>query len=157
MQIRLATAADVPELAHLFHQTVLLRGAEHYSPAQVQAWAAFGDNTPEFHTFILDATTFVAVDRAMVILGFAGIADNGHVVSTYVRHDCLQQGIGSTLLQTLLDYAQSHDIQRLYAEASLFSLGLFNKFGFDIYGTELVERHRVQFERYLVERHVLRQ
>ena len=47
--------------------------------------------------------------------------------------------------------ARTHHIQRLYAEASEFSLGLFKKFGFRLYDTELVNREGVQFTRYLVE------
>jgi putative acetyltransferase len=57
-------------------------------------------------------------------------------------------------MQTLVDYASSHNIQRLYAEASEFSLGLFEKCGFHIYDTEIVERQGVQFKRYLVERNL---
>lgn len=55
-------------------------------------------------------------------------------------------------MQSILDYAKSHNIQRLYAEASEFSLGLFKKFGFHIYDTEIVAHQGVQFKRYLVER-----
>ena len=40
---------------------------------------------------------------------------------------------------------------RLYAEASEFSLGLFKKFGFHVYDTEVVDRQGVQFYRHLVE------
>ena len=40
---------------------------------------------------------------------------------------------------------------RLYAEASEFSLGLFKKFSFRLYGTEIVNRQGVEFERYLME------
>ncbi|NER00993.1 MAG: GNAT family N-acetyltransferase [Cyanothece sp. SIO2G6] len=154
MHIRLASEADVLALADLFQQTVLRRGAEHYTPEQVRAWAAFGTDLQKFRPFILDATTFVAVDStdATKILGFAGIAEDGHVTSSYVRHNCIHQGVGSAMMQTLLSYAQNHDMQRLYAEASLFSLGLFKKFGFQLYDIEIVERHGVSFERYLVER-----
>ena len=57
-------------------------------------------------------------------------------------------------MQTILDYAKSHNIQRLYAEASEFSLGSFKKFGFHIYDTEIVDRQGVQFKTYLVERNL---
>ncbi len=153
MNIRIGYESDIPELAKLYQQTVLAIAPQCYSQAETQMWASFPSDIPSFRQFILQATTFIATDETG-ILGFAGIAEDGHVTSAYVRCDRIRQGIGSTLMQTLLDYAKSHNIQRLYAEASEFSLGLFKKFGFHIYDTEIVDRQGVQFKRYLVERNL---
>lgn len=150
MQIRQAQAADVPVLADLYRQSVITHGPAYYSPDQVEAWAAFGADTPAFRQFILEPTTFMVEDETGIV-GFAGIAEAGHVTAVYVRSDRLHQGIGSVLMQVVLDHAESHRIPRLYAEASGFSLGLFKKFGFQLYDREIVIRHGVQFERYLVE------
>lgn len=152
MNIRIGQESDIPELAKLYQQTVLAIAPQCYSQAQTQMWASFASDLASFRQFILQATTFIATDETG-ILGFAGIAEDGHVISAYVRSDRIRQGIGSTLMQTLLDYAKSYNIQRLYAEASEFSLGLFKKFSFYIYDTEIVDRQGVQFKRYLVERH----
>jgi putative acetyltransferase len=97
------------------------------------------------------ATTFL-LEADGDILGFAGLAQDGHVTAIYVRSDRLGQGIGSQLLQTLLQSAARQGIQRLYAEASEFSMGLFLKFGFQQFDTEVVDRNGVQFQRYLVEK-----
>ena len=69
-----------------------------------------------------------------------------------VRSDRLRQGIGSRLLQTLMDCGSAAAIPRCYGEASAFSLGLFLKFGFRQGVMETVERHGVIFHRYSVER-----
>ena len=127
------TEADLLALAALFRDTVLVNAPQHYTVAQTAAWAA------------------VAVDDTGIV-GFAGIGEGGYVASVYVRHDCLRRGIGSTLMQTVLDHAQREGLQRLYSEASEFSLGLFIEFGFRQYGTEVVDRNGVQFTRYLMER-----
>lgn len=150
MKIRHANDSDVIVLAHLYRQTVLTWGPQYYTPAQVTAWTNFTSETDQFRAFILQATTFVATNHTG-ILGFAGIAEDGHVTSAYVRQDCIHQGIGSALMRNLLEYAQNHHMQRLYAEASEFSLGLFKKFGFQLYETEMVERQGIQFQRFLVE------
>lgn len=163
LTLRPATAADIPALASLYRATVLTHAPQHYSPAQTQAWADLGANTPVFRRFILGATTYVAetdiaeTDVAETaldppqILGFAGLATDGHITALYVRHDCLGQGIGSHLLATLLAKARQDQMPRLYAEASAFSLGLFRKFGFRHYATDQIDRDKVRFERYLVE------
>lgn len=86
------------------------------------------------------------------MVGFAGLETNGHVASVYVRQDCIRQGVGSYLLSYLLSQAQGMTLDRLYAEASHLSLGLFLKHGFCHYATETVERDGVTFDRYLVEK-----
>ena len=150
MNLRIADELDVPELANLFRQTVLTHATQHYTPAQVEAWAASATDLEQFRQFILNATTYVLEDDTG-ILGFAGIKADGHVASTYVRQDCLHQGVGSMLMQTLLDHAREHHIERLYTEASEFSFGLFKKFGFHWYDTERVMRQGVEFKRYLMD------
>ncbi|MDJ0703874.1 MAG: GNAT family N-acetyltransferase [Leptolyngbyaceae cyanobacterium MO_188.B28] len=150
MHIRIADESDLPELSTLYRQTVLVNASKYYTPAQTEMWASFASYAHFFRRFILDVNTFVAVDDTG-ILGFAGIGEDGHVASTYVRCDCLHQGIGSALMQAVLEYAEAYHIRRLYAEASEFSLGLFKKFGFRLYDTEVVDRQGVQFTRHLVE------
>ncbi|PSN16801.1 GNAT family N-acetyltransferase [filamentous cyanobacterium CCT1] len=149
MRLRFATEADLSALATLFQETVLVNAPQHYTPAQTEAWAAVDGSSPRFRQFILGVTTYIAEDDTGIV-GFTGIGEDGYVASIYVRHDCLRQGIGSTLMQAVLDHARQRKIQRLYAEASEFSLGLFQKFGFSQYDTEVVDRNGVQFTRYLV-------
>ena len=151
VHIRLAKKTDVPTLATLFHETVVTHGPEHYTADQTAAWAASTLDTEQFEAFILGVQTYVA-ETAAGIVGFSGLADDGHVASLYVRHDCLNQGIGSDLLTYVIEQARCDRLPRLYAEASEFSRGLFQKFGFQQYDTEVVERFGVPFTRYLMER-----
>ena len=153
MDIRIADASDLTELAVLFRQTVLVNGPQHYTPAQTEAWAACASDMDHFRQLILGATTYIA-ERGPLLLGFAGFEGNGHVASAYVRHDYLGQGIGSALMSVILEQATHQGLKRLYAEASEFSLGLFQKVGFHLYNTEVVERQGVEFQRYLVERYL---
>ncbi|WP_448602487.1 N-acetyltransferase family protein [Thermoleptolyngbya sp.] len=153
MDIRLADESDLAELAMLYRQTVLQHAPQHYSPDQTQTWAALAEDLDSFRRFVLDATTYVATDETGIV-GFAGIEADGHVSSTYVRGDRLHQGIGSALMRVLLDYAAAQHMTRLYSEASKFSLGLFQKFGFRLYDTEQVERSGIVFTRYLVEQNL---
>ena len=107
MTIRLANESDLPELANLFRQTVLNNAPEHYTAAQTKAWAASAD-TERFRSLILDVNTFVAFDDSGIV-GFAGIGGDGHVASAYVRGDRIRQGVGSTLMNALLAYAQNFE------------------------------------------------
>ncbi len=147
MNIRLAQAPDTPQLAELFRQTVLVHGPQYYTPEQTEVWASFASDTAQF-TACIDGVTTLIAENDTGILGFVGIGTDGHVALSYVRHDCLRQGVGSALMQRALTYARNEQIPRLYTEASVFSLGLFQKFGFRLEGTEIVDRQGVTFERY---------
>jgi len=153
IRIRRAQSSDVPALANLYRQSVLATAPQAYTPEQTTAWAAFATDFAPFQRFILGVTTYVAIaaNEAQDIVGFAGIGATGHVASVYVHPDRARQGIGSLLMQRLLTHAHTHRLPRLYAEASEFSLGLFQKFGFRLYDTEVVVRQGVPFTRYLVE------
>jgi len=152
--IHTAEATDMPHLAQLYYETVTQNAPQHYTKAQTQAWANFALNESQFAQLFTNATMFLMEDQGE-ILGFAGLAPDGHVTAVYVRSDRLGQGIGSQLMAMLLEQAQSQNIPRLYAEASEFSLGLFLKFGFHQFDSETVERSGVQFHRYLVEKQTL--
>lgn len=149
--IRAAEATDIPQLAQLYYETVTQNAPQHYTEAQTQAWANFALNESQFAQLFTDATTFLMEDQGE-ILGFAGLAPDGHVTAVYVHSDRLGQGIGSQLMEILIEQSRSQNIPRLYAEASEFSLGLFLKFGFHQFDSETVERNGVQFHRYLVEK-----
>ncbi|MEC4894476.1 MAG: GNAT family N-acetyltransferase [Oscillatoria sp. PMC 1051.18] len=151
MIIRVATNSDILELGKLYTDSVLHLAPQYYSDQQVQMWASFPSQRESFAKFILEPTTFI-IQEAETILGFSGIANDGHIASVYVHYNYLRKKIGSRLLATVLEYAQSNKIKRLYAEASEFSKPLFAKFGFEIYATEQVERNGVLFERYLVQK-----
>jgi len=151
MNIRPAVKADVPSLATLYHDTVMAHGPEHYTEAQTAAWAASTLDLAEFEHFILGVQTYVA-ETPNGIVGFGGLSPEGPIASLYVHQDYLGQGVGSAILQYLMEQAERDRLPRLYAEASEFSLGLFQKFGFRHYDTEVVERMGVSFTRYLVEK-----
>lgn len=152
MHIRQVRETEVADLATLYQQTVLHHAPQCYTSEQTEAWASSATEIDTFRRFILDATTYVAEDETGIV-GFAGIEPNGHVSSAYVRRDRTRQGIGSALMQVLLSHAADQQISRLYGEASEFSLGLFKKFGFQLYDTEVVNFRGATFTRYLVERH----
>ena len=149
-KIRRSQDSDLAELAQLCRQTVQVHGSTYYTPEQVKVWADFATDLDHFRRFILSGTTFVCWDETG-LLGFSGISQNGHILSAYVRYDRLRQGIGTALLRTVLNYAQTQGIKRVYVEASEFSLKLFEQFGFKVYEIESLERQGVQFQRYLLE------
>lgn len=151
--LRPATAADVDALRRLYAAAVADLGPTAYTPDQVAAWRGFAD-APGFAAFVLDVHTYLALVGGETA-GFCGISDAGHVASIYVAPDRARQGIGRALLDGVMRRHPLPTSGRFHAEASLFSLGLFESLGFRRCGREVCDRGGVSFERLLVERPVV--
>lgn len=151
MRLREATAADVPALAALYAGAVRAAGPAHYDARQVEAWAAFADET-RFHRFVLDPLTLVAEDTRAgdggEITGFAGLRKDGHVTALYVRADQMRRGIASALLRAVTERAKAQGIIQLTTDASKVSRPVFERHGFRVEAVETVERRGATFERY---------
>lgn len=144
-RLRTATAADVPALAALYRDAARACGPSAYTPAQVAAWASTAD-LPRFRAFVLGPETLVLEDDTGLV-GFAGWRPDGHVASLYVRPDRMRQGHGQRLLAEVIARARRARLHRLHTEASAFSRPVFERAGFVLVGTEVVERGGVTFQR----------
>ena len=151
MIIRTANQSDLPALAEVFKNSIRKIAPEEYCREQVEAWAASASNRESFSKFILEPTTFIA-ETDNLILGFGGVTTAGYLASLYVRGDRYRQGIGSRLLIHIIKYTCGNNCHRLYTEASEFSKPLFEKFGFETYEEEDIERNSVIFHRYLMQK-----
>lgn len=148
MKIRPACAADLPLLRAIYSDAVETAGPARYTEGQVRAWSAFAEEEA-FIGFILDVHTYVA-EVGTGILGFCGIAEDGHVASIYLRGDRIGQGIGAELLGGVLQRHPAPLSGRYHVEASAFSLPLFERFGFRLVGTEQIKRGGEVFDRFLM-------
>ena len=145
--VRRAGAADVAALADLYATSARTLGPLVYTPAQVDAWAGFGRDTPRFRDVVLGATTWLAADADGAALGFCGVADHGEVRSLYVRADRMRQGLGTALLAHALADARSRGVTRLAAWATPFSLPVFERAGFVLVARVAQDFNGVRFER----------
>ncbi|GMW02887.1 MAG: hypothetical protein AMXMBFR84_40230 [Candidatus Hydrogenedentota bacterium] len=145
--IRPVTEQDYDALSHVYGHTVRKLGPDRYSSDQIEAWAMYSKDHAAFHDFVFGCYTIVA-ELDGRIAGFSGIASDGHVVSLYVHGDCTRMGVGSKLLEAVMEYARFNRMPRLYTEASKFSHELFGRFGFTVDEEETVIRNGVAFDRY---------
>jgi putative acetyltransferase len=154
LSLRPATAADIPALARLYAGTARALGPACYNVAQVEAWCSFGQDTPAFRAYVLDADTWLAMDAAGEAMGFCGVGDAGdagEIHSLYVRHALVRHGIGSRLLGDALLRARGRGVRRFAAWVTPFSRPVFERAGFRLVRTVFEPYQGVDFERYRVE------
>lgn len=151
----------IPALLALFEQSVRQAGPEHYSPEQVEQWAQ-GASHPglaaqlrEHHGWVITCAKqqgewHMAGEETTepAPLGFVTLSDDGHLSLLYVSASHQRLGLGSRLLETAMHHARRLALPMLTTEASVFSLGLFLRHGFEQTGLETVERGGVSFIRH---------
>lgn len=93
----------------------------------------------------------VVAEDGAGLLGF-GSLDGDCVSALYVRAGAQRRGLGDALLRAVVAEAERRAVGVLRAEASAFSLGLFERSGFAVTETEPIERAGVAFQRHLVAR-----
>jgi len=150
-EIRTATEDDLPSLRSIYVDSVRALAPGVYTAEQVEAWATFTDTGESFRRFILDATTYVALEHGLTV-GFCGIEGDGHVASLYVAARAMRRGVGSRLLAWAIEHAPRSKRVALYVEASEFSMPLFSKFGFVLTRKERAPYNGVEFDRYAMSR-----
>lgn len=150
--LRLATPDDVAALARVYADCARALGPLVYTPGQVEAWARFGKDTPDFAAYLLDAETWVAEDAAGAPAAFCGCDAEGEVRSLYVRPGLGRRGIATALLARVLARARERGLGRLAAWVTPLSRPVFERAGFVLVDTVHAPYQGVMFERYRVER-----
>ena len=138
-------------LAAIYQQAIRHLGEPHYTPEQVRAWAGHADDETTFSRWLDDASTTVATDRELGIVGFGGIDGKGRITSMFVSPAMMRRGVASTILEALFRQARSRGLTRLTTEASEFSRPLFELFGFEVTGVEERVFRDVEFSRYTMQ------
>lgn len=133
--VRPALVDDAAELQELSTEAILRSAAEHYTEAQLQAWA--GRRSVQAHVRMIERTTaFVATDQDRIV-GFATVALDdrhglapGEVDQLFVRPDAGGRGVARRLLSTVEQTARAAGLTELVTHASWRAVPVFQRLGF---------------------------
>ncbi len=148
VRLRPYAAADRIAVAAIYRQAIRHLGRQHYTRDQVRAWAGHADDESTFSRWLDDASTTVAIDPELGVVGFGGIDAHGRITSVFVSPSVMRRGVASTILDALLQQARASGFEQLTTEASEFSRPLFERFGFRVTGIEKLVFRGVDFSRY---------
>ena len=144
--------ADIPSLAHLYHDTVMHVNARDYTPEQIAAWSP-GVWPGEFwrERFESAYRVFVAeLDGAQA--GFAEFYADGHIDAFYVHHEHQGKGIGRRLMQRIEEEARRTGLDRLHLEASVTGRPRFAAMGFAVTRETVKEYRGAVFQQTFMEK-----
>lgn len=140
---------DLPAVVAVYRDAVRSIAPGLYTPAQVEAWAAFADTDRELRAMLAQGYRLV-VEDGEGIEAFALLEPADYVSLLYCRGRASRRGHASRLLEALEAEARRRGITRVHTAASLISHPLFLRHGYTVDSPERVERNGVSFDRYLM-------
>ncbi|WP_153100641.1 GNAT family N-acetyltransferase [Paraburkholderia hayleyella] len=151
MTWRAYEASDGPALAALFQDAVLHLAAATYPLEALLAWSAVADDRAAFSRRLARGVTLVAL-RADQPQGFAQLYPENNIEMLYVVPSAARQGLGHALLMRLERIARHAGARRLTARVSLGARACFEHAGFQVLGSEIVQRHGASLHRFRMEK-----
>ena len=129
MELRAYTVGDAEATSGVFLRAVRETARAHYSPAQVEAWAAEHGDLSSWAAARAAAHTYLAIigDR---VVGFTDVDDSGHIDMLFVDPDFGRRGVGSALLAHVIALGRARGLPALTTFASLTSRPVFERLGF---------------------------
>jgi putative acetyltransferase len=133
VELRAYTANDAQATSVIFLRAVRETAPAHYSPEQVEAWAADFGGLESWAAARVAADTRLAVIEGRVV-GFTDLDDHGYIDMLFVDPDFGRRGVASALLASVVALARQRGLPALTTFASLTSRPVFERHGFVITG-----------------------
>lgn len=151
IHIRRYQDENADELWELFYNTVHFIAIQDYSKSQVDAWASKKIDRSSWRAMLAKNDPFLAIDNGK-ILGYADLQNDGLIDHFYCHHKFQGKGVGSILMQRILDEAEEKGIPRLYSYVSKTAKSFFESFGFLVVDKQEVVVRGETFINYLMEK-----
>lgn len=149
--ITTAQSSDLPQIRELFRQTVLQISIRDYSAEQVQTWSLAANNEARWLKQFQDQH-FIVAKKGDLLTGFGSMTPLGYLDTLFVHHEHQGQGIGSALIQALLDYANTLKVSNVQSDVSITARPLFEKMGFKVIREQQKPFGGLTFTNYIVEK-----
>lgn len=120
---------DYRRIADIFYDTIHTIAIKQYTSEQVHAWAPYPIDYEKWYYRCELKRPFIVCD-ANTAIGFIELDPDGHIDCHYVHSTWNRRGVGGLLLDHVEQVFRALDKPRLYVEASLIAVGLYEKRGF---------------------------
>jgi ribosomal protein S18 acetylase RimI-like enzyme len=139
LTLRKAIAEDCESVWRVFTRAVRGLARSHYTPEQVEAWAAL--RGPEDFVGPIEQQIFFVAEEHSEVVGYGQLdATTGVVGAVYVVPEIAGRGAGRLLLAALEVKAREAGLEALRLRASLNAVGFYRHMG---YAVEREEAHRL--------------
>ena len=137
MKIREYQVADAPKLWALFFNTVRKVNINHYSQAQVEAWAPSDFSLEVWQNKMEKIRPFVA-ELDGVVVGYTDLQDSGLIDHFFCHHEYQGRGVGRQLMSHILDLANQRGLEKVISEVSITARPFYEHFGFCVVNEQTI-------------------
>ncbi|WP_218932297.1 GNAT family N-acetyltransferase [Adhaeretor mobilis] len=118
-------------LRPIFYSAIHEIACHDYTPEQIAAWAPAKYCESDWVKRLRSNQPFV-VESDGQLIAFADLQSNGLIDQFFVAASSVRQGVGTLLMNRLLEVAKEKSIAKLHSNVSLTAEAFFRKFGFEI-------------------------
>ena len=151
MLVRSHRNADIPDISRLYYDTIHRVNCGDYSDEQLDAWAPGIPDTAFWMERFNRYRVYVAESDGC-ILGFTELDDSGHIDCFFVHHAWQRRGVGTLLMERVVETAGRSGIPRLFAEVSITARPFFRRHGFLVVREQEALRRNVTLKQFAMER-----
>ena len=130
MRIRNLQSGDEPALWEVFYTAIHTTASADYTTEQLDAWAPLGINFDKWESRMQGMAPFVVEDDHEKLIAYANVHPSGYIDHFFVSPTVGRKGIGSMLMEKILETAASRGTESLFADVSLNAKPFFEKWGF---------------------------
>ncbi|NOK63762.1 MAG: GNAT family N-acetyltransferase [Chloroflexi bacterium AL-W] len=120
---------DYRRIADIFYDAIHTVATQQYTSEQVHAWAPYPIGYDRWYYRCELKRPFIVCD-ADTAVGFIELDPDGHIDCHYVHSTWNRRGVGGLLLDHVERVCRALGKPRLYVEASLIAVGLYEQRGF---------------------------
>lgn len=156
LTLRPYESSDAEALSAIYRRAVFQLGPRAYRPDQVAAWLSIAPDAGMLHQIYTDGRhAIVAANGANGLIGFADLADTGHIRFLYVDPDHAGRGIGGALVKNLLEHARDAGVSSVHSDASELARRVFERAGFSCVSRQEHEIEGTWIHNFLMRKRVL--
>jgi putative acetyltransferase len=145
--IRSFTEADAAALWAVYYSAIHETAAADYTAEQIDAWAPAEFDLSRWTERMRGISPFVA-ERNGEVVGYADLQPTGYIDHFFVSAAVNRRGIGSLLMQRILETAQSRGMESLFADVSVTARPFFEAWGFKAERSQSVSTRGVELLNY---------
>ena len=151
MNIRKYRPEDSEEKTEMHLKTIREVNSRDYTEEEVEAWSTFDDSQ---HVSEEKIERWIAEEEGDII-GFSDYRfDEGTITGVYVHPDYLRRGIGSRLLEKVLQDAKNKGLDELTAEASVTAKEFYQSHGFEVVEETVHETNGEEVQAFKMRKHL---
>lgn len=151
IEIRQATAEDIPEITSIFRDTIIHVNSKDYSEEQIKVWALGADDIEKWKERI-QKFYFIVAEIENVIVGFAYLTNGNYFDGLFIHKAYQRQGVASKLMRIIESQVMMNGFEIIKSDVSITALPFFDNKFYNVIKKQKKRFKGLVFENYIVEK-----